>query len=66
MSIRNKFSLLHSSGKRFQQYVVDACVKTEGARLNYPRHNQKELRVEQYRGLLDAVEAKAENQNLRI
>ncbi|GBN75924.1 hypothetical protein AVEN_192895-1 [Araneus ventricosus] len=40
LSVRSGFSLLHSSGKLFQQYVVDAYVKTEGSRLNYIRLNQ--------------------------
>ncbi|GBM79892.1 hypothetical protein AVEN_220442-1 [Araneus ventricosus] len=42
-SVRSGFSLLHSSGKLFQQYVVDAFVKTEGYRLNNIRLNQKDL-----------------------
>lgn len=54
LSIRSGFSILHSSGKLFQQYIVDAYVKTEGSRLNYIRMNQKNLRVELYSGLLDA------------
>ncbi|GBN24309.1 hypothetical protein AVEN_89360-1 [Araneus ventricosus] len=49
LSVRNGFSLLHSSGKLFQQCVVDDYVKTEGSRLNYIRLNQKDLRVEFYR-----------------
>ncbi|GBN96392.1 hypothetical protein AVEN_7481-1 [Araneus ventricosus] len=65
LSVRRGFSLLHSSGKLFQQYVVDAYVKTEGSRLNYIRLNQKDLRVELYRGLLDALTTRASNNNLR-
>ncbi|GBL80634.1 hypothetical protein AVEN_240149-1 [Araneus ventricosus] len=66
LSVRGGFSLLHSSGKLFQQYVVDAYVKTEGSRLNYIRLNQKDLRVEFYRGLLDALTTRASNNNLRV
>ncbi|GBN67556.1 hypothetical protein AVEN_267496-1 [Araneus ventricosus] len=66
LSVRSGFSLLHSSGKLFQQYVVDAYVKTEGSRLNYIRLNQKDLRVEFYRGLLDALTTRASNNNLRV
>jgi hypothetical protein len=43
LALRPGFSLIHSSGKLFQQYVVDVYVKTEGSRLNYLRHNQKDL-----------------------
>ncbi|GBO29161.1 hypothetical protein AVEN_236302-1 [Araneus ventricosus] len=66
LSVRSGFSLLHSSGKLFQQYVVDTYVKTEGSRLNYIRLNQKDLRVEFYRGLLDALTTRASNNNLRV
>ncbi|GBO06639.1 hypothetical protein AVEN_148021-1 [Araneus ventricosus] len=66
LSVRSGFSLLHSSGKLFQQYVIDSYVKTEGSRLNYIRLNQKDLRVEFYRGLLDALTTRASNNNLRV
>ncbi|XP_053134124.1 LOW QUALITY PROTEIN: uncharacterized protein LOC128337304 [Hemicordylus capensis] len=59
------FSLLHSSGKLYQQYIVDAYVRTEGSRLNYLRQNQQDLRIEQYRGLLDALETHAKNEHLK-
>ncbi|XP_065215463.1 uncharacterized protein LOC135842058 [Planococcus citri] len=52
-AIRDKFSLLHSSGKLFQQYVVDAYVKVEGSRLAFIRSHQKELRSEKYNVLMD-------------
>ncbi|GBN04886.1 hypothetical protein AVEN_124494-1 [Araneus ventricosus] len=65
LSVRSGFPLLHSSGKLFQQYVVDAYVKTEGSRLNYIRLNQKDLKVELYRGLFDALTTRASN-NLRV
>ncbi|GBN53044.1 hypothetical protein AVEN_110092-1 [Araneus ventricosus] len=66
LSVRSGFSLLHSSGKLFQQYVVDAYVKTEGSRLTYIRLNQKDLRVEFYRGLLDSLTTRASDNNLRV
>jgi hypothetical protein len=66
LSVRSGFSILHSSGKLFQQYVVDAYVKTEGSRLNFIRLNQKDLRVELYRGLLDALATHASRNNVRI
>ena len=46
MAIREEFSPIHSGGKLFQQYAVDAYVKTEGCRLYYIRNNQAKLRVE--------------------
>ncbi|GBN15498.1 hypothetical protein AVEN_64871-1 [Araneus ventricosus] len=41
LAMRSDFSILHHSGKLFQQYIVDAYVKTEGSRLNYLRNNKK-------------------------
>ncbi|GBL83774.1 hypothetical protein AVEN_132666-1 [Araneus ventricosus] len=64
LSQRNGFSILHNSGKLFQQYIVDAYVKTEGSRLHFLRQNQKDLRIELYRGLLDALECRALNENI--
>ncbi|GBN52233.1 hypothetical protein AVEN_28378-1, partial [Araneus ventricosus] len=43
----------------------DAYVKTEGSRLHFLRQNQKDLRIELYRGLLDALECRAHNENIR-
>jgi len=47
---RDGFSPIHSSGKLFQQYLVDAYVKTEGCRLHFIRNNQGQLRVDLYSG----------------
>ncbi|GBL93134.1 hypothetical protein AVEN_216485-1 [Araneus ventricosus] len=65
LSQRNGFSILHNSGKRFQQYIVDAYVKTVGSRLHFLPQNQEDLRIELYRGLLDALECRAHNENIR-
>ncbi|GBN93104.1 hypothetical protein AVEN_142925-1 [Araneus ventricosus] len=65
LSQRNGFSILHNSGKLFQQYIVDAYVKTEGSRLHFLRQNLEDLRIELYRGLLDALECRAYNENMR-
>ncbi|GBN74273.1 hypothetical protein AVEN_133494-1 [Araneus ventricosus] len=65
LSQRNGFSILHNSGKLFQQYIVDAYVKTEGSRLHFLRQNQEDLRIELYRGLLDALDCRAHNENVR-
>ena len=64
MSERNLFSPIHHGGKLFQQYLVDAYVKTESARLNYLRLNQKQLRVESYRGLMDYIASDAIDRGL--
>ena len=50
LAVRDGFSPIHSSGKLFQQYAVDAYVKTEGCRLFYIRNNQAKLRVDLYSG----------------
>ncbi|GBL85450.1 hypothetical protein AVEN_34631-1 [Araneus ventricosus] len=47
------------------QYVVDSYAKIEGSRL-YIHLNQKDLRVEFYRRLLDALTTRASNNNLRL
>ncbi|XP_030046483.1 uncharacterized protein LOC115461068 [Microcaecilia unicolor] len=52
-AIRDDFNPFLSDGKLTQQYFVDAYIKTEANRLNYIRQNQKLLRVEKYKGLMD-------------
>ena len=66
IAVRRGFNLLHASGKLFQQYVVDAYVKTEGNRLFFIRQNQARLRVESYKGLVDYVHSAAEENNARV
>lgn len=60
LAIRDDFSLLHSSGKLFQQYIVNAYVKIESARVAYIRSHQKEIRAETYKGLMDFLYNEAE------
>ncbi len=55
LAIRQEFSPILNAAKLTQQYIVDAYVKIESNRLNYIRMNQKLLRVEHYRGLMDHV-----------
>ena len=50
------FSPLHFGRKLFQQYVVDAWVRTEANRLHYHRTHQKQLRTDLYWGLMDHLE----------
>ncbi len=66
LAIRNEFSILHHSGKLFQQFIVDAYVKTEGSRLNYLRFNQNNLRIELYQGLLDALQRESLANNMKM
>lgn len=62
---RLKFNPLLHSGKLSQQFIIDAFLKVEGQRLQWNRQNQKQLRVDQYLGLMDYVQNKAEGQNMR-
>ena len=48
--------LPHGAGLLFQQYVCDVYSRVEGQRLNWYRLNQKNLRVELYDGLSDALQ----------
>ncbi len=53
-----KFSGLHLGRKLFHQYIVDAYVKIEANRLNWIKMNQSLLHVEQFKGLMDHINAK--------
>ena len=64
MAVRNTFSPISQCGKLFQRYIVDSYVRTETARLHFIRHNQAQLRVELYQGLLEHLHSQAEQQNL--
>ena len=63
LAIRPTFSAIHYAGKLFQQYVVDAYVKTEASRLDYIRRSF--LRVELYQGLMDHLHSEAEERNMQ-
>eukprot|EP00794_Sanderia_malayensis_P013661 gene13661-biopygen10956 len=64
IQVRDDFSALHLSRLLFQQYLVDAFTKIEGNDLTYIRSHQKDLRVESYKGLMDHLYRRAEQQNL--
>ena len=49
------FSPLLFSNKLLHQYIVDAFVKIEANRINWVKTHQRELHVEQYKGLMDYV-----------
>lgn len=65
LAVRDDFSLLHSSGRLFQQYVVDAYVKVEGSRIAYVMSHQKQLRAENYKGLMDFLSSEAQERGIR-
>jgi len=52
--MRFEDSTHHYFGRLYQQYIVDQYLKIETAKLRYIRHNQAKLRVEMYKGLVDA------------
>jgi hypothetical protein len=64
LAIRREFNPILNAGK-ITQYIVDAYVKIEGNRLNYIRMNQKNLRVEHYRGLIDHVHNMTKNPGVK-
>ena len=57
----NASILPHAAGRLFQQYCVDAYTKTEAMRLNWVRHNQANLRTEEYGVLRDWVSSDTRN-----
>lgn len=65
LATRNEFSPIHYAGKLFQQYLVDAYVKTESSRLEFLRRSQKELRVDLYKGLMDHLHTQGAAQGLK-
>ena len=57
---KNEPDHLFRAGLLFQQYIVDAWAQTDQARLRWIRLNQKKLRSEVYKGLVDAVTTNAD------
>ena len=54
-------------GRRlFQQWIVDSYVKIERDRIEYIQRNQKQLRVESYRGLVDHLNNTANDMNCQV
>ncbi|UYV84552.1 hypothetical protein LAZ67_X002596 [Cordylochernes scorpioides] len=66
LSVRDRFNPLLNGGKLTQQFIVDAYVKMEANRLHYIEENQSKLRTEKYSGLMDHINARAENENLNV
>ncbi|CAF4768133.1 unnamed protein product, partial [Rotaria sp. Silwood2] len=65
LAIRQTFSAIHYAEKLFQQYIVDAYVKTEQNRLAFHRQNQKTLRAELYQGLMEHLANEAVIEGLK-
>ncbi|CAF1646682.1 unnamed protein product, partial [Rotaria magnacalcarata] len=63
---RNRFNPLFYGGKLFQQYLVYADARYEANRMTYIRNNQKTLRVESYKGLLDHVNSISRDNKARV
>ena len=65
-AVRQGFSAIHRAGKLLQQFIVDAYVKTEAARLSYIMQHQAQLRVDRYTGLMDHINSQAAAQGLDV
>ena len=50
---KNVFNQHLYAGKLLQQWIVDSYLQVEANNLNYIRMNQKKLRIEKYKGLVD-------------
>ncbi|XP_028764312.1 uncharacterized protein LOC114722451 [Neltuma alba] len=64
-----KESVLLHSKRLLQQFIVDGFAMVESERLDYIRRHQRELRVDLYKGLVDAItrgETDASNTGKRI
>lgn len=62
--MRDKFSIIHASGKLFQQFVVDSYIKVEGSRIAFIKLHQKEIRAENYKGLIDFLRSDAREKGI--
>ncbi|XP_063215751.1 uncharacterized protein LOC134527212 isoform X1 [Bacillus rossius redtenbacheri] len=63
---RQIFSILHHSGKLFQQYLVDAFCKAEALRLWYVKQNQGKLRVETLNEIVQHIQHAPEGGDARV
>ena len=53
---KNSFNILLRGHRLTQQYITDQYAKVERARLTWAHLNQKTIKAEKYRGLLDAYD----------
>ena len=63
-AIRDNCNPIMSAGNLTQQWLVDSYLQVEANNLNYIRHHQQQLRVEQHQGLADHVANLAENAHI--
>ncbi|KAL7290846.1 hypothetical protein TKK_0015580 [Trichogramma kaykai] len=67
IAIRNNVFNPYIHGRRlFQQFLVDSYVKIEKDRIEYCKSHQLELRIASYKGLMDHLNKRSNNDNLRI
>lgn len=66
LSVRSDCSPFLHAGKLTQQYIVDAYCTMEADRLDWVRQNQKQLRVEHYKGLHDYIRNKSEKGKFKV
>ncbi|KAF1980631.1 hypothetical protein K402DRAFT_300195, partial [Aulographum hederae CBS 113979] len=57
LQVRPQSSHILNAGRLLQELVVDAFVSICRSRLDYFRHNQQEMRLSSYGGLMDALDA---------
>ena len=62
----HEFSLLHRSGRLFQQWCVDQAAKMLDLRLQYHRNNQEQMRGALLGGIVDMVGVDAQQRLARI
>ena len=55
----NIYNPILDGGRLFHVWVIDKFLNVETNRLDWHRKNQAQLRVDQYRGLMDALESEA-------
>jgi len=63
---RAEFSQFKIAGKLRCQFILHAYMKTEANRLNYIRLNQPQLRAELYKGLMDHLDNRAQNEGITV
>lgn len=62
---KDNLNLLFKTGQLFQQYIVNLFVNIESNNLAFIKNNQSQLRVEDYKGLVEYLNKKAEIDNTK-
>lgn len=65
-ALKSYFNPIHYGGKLFQQFLVDVYVRVEQDRLDWIRANQKQLKVESYKGLTDFLKDTPEGTAMQV